>query len=124
MDSWTEKRELVRVAKLYYMQGLTQADIAQKIGVTRPIISKLLQRAKEMGIVEIIIKDETVSMVELEQQLERLYALEEAIVVPAAEHDSPELVKQEVGKAAALHLSKLIGSCPSRNGSPGSSATI
>ncbi|UFJ42362.1 sugar-binding transcriptional regulator [Brevibacillus humidisoli] len=108
MDSWTEKRELVRVAKLYYMKGLTQADIAKKIGVSRPIISKLLQRAKEMGIVEIIIKDETVSMVELEQQLESRYSLDEAIVVPVAEGDGPELVKQVVAKTAALHLSKLI----------------
>ncbi|MBO8162700.1 MAG: sugar-binding transcriptional regulator [Brevibacillus sp.] len=107
MDSWTEKRELVRVAKLYYMKGLTQADIAKKIGVSRPIISKLLQRAKDLGIVEIIIKDETVSMVELEQQLEAAYGLDEAIVVPVPEGENGELVKQVVAKAAALHLAKL-----------------
>ncbi|WP_232696320.1 sugar-binding transcriptional regulator [Brevibacillus daliensis] len=104
---WTEKRELVRVSKLYYFQGLTQADIAKKIGVSRPVISKLLQKAKDAGIVEIIIKDETVNVVEIEQQLESLFSLEEAIVVPASGIDNQDIVKQLVAKEAAIHLSKL-----------------
>ncbi|NGQ96047.1 sugar-binding transcriptional regulator [Brevibacillus sp. SYP-B805] len=108
MDNWTEKRELVRVAKLYYMNGLTQAEIAKKLGVSRPVISKLLQRAKDTGVVEIYIRDETVSMVELEQQLEHAYGIEEVIVVPVMGSDNEELVKQQVAKAAAQHLPKWV----------------
>jgi len=108
MDNWTEKRELVRVAKLYYFNGLTQAEIAKKLGVSRPVISKLLQRAKETGIVEIYIKDETVSMVELEQQLEQVYQIDEVIVVPVKGSDNDEVIKQQVAKAAAQHLPKWV----------------
>ncbi len=108
MDNWTEKRELVRVAKLYYLNGLTQAEIAKKLGVSRPIISKLLQRAKDTGVVEIFIRDETVSMVELEQQLEQAYGVDEVIVVPAQGTENEELIKQLVAKAAAGHLPKWI----------------
>lgn len=108
MDNWTEKRELVRVAKLYYLNGLTQAEIAKKLGVSRPIISKLLQRAKDTGVVEIYIRDETVSMVELEQQLEQAYGVDEVIVVPAQGNENEEVIKQFVAKAAAQHLPKWI----------------
>ncbi len=108
MDNWTEKREMVRVAKLYYLNGLTQAEIAKKLGVSRPVISKMLQRAKDTGIVEIYIRDETVSMVELEQQLEAALRLDEVIVVPAHGSKNEELIKQQVAKAAAQYLPKWI----------------
>lgn len=47
MLSWEERRQLVKVASLYYIEGFTQEQIAKKIGVSRPIISKQLQKAKE-----------------------------------------------------------------------------
>ena len=82
---WEEKRDLVKIATWYYQYGWTQAQIAQKIGISRSIISKKLQDAKDLGIVEIFIKDETAYTVELEQKLESKFKLEEAIVV--ATHD-------------------------------------
>lgn len=108
MDNWTEKREMVRVAKLYYLTGLTQAEIAKKLGVSRPVISKMLQRAKDTGIVEIYIRDETMSMVELEQQLEAALRLDEVIVVPSYGNKNEEVIKQQVAKAAAQYLPKWI----------------
>ena len=108
MDNWTEKREMVRVAKLYYLNGLTQAEIAKKLGVSRPVISKMLQRAKDTGIVEIYIRDETISMVELEQQLEAALSLDEVIVVPSYGNKNEEVIKQQVAKAAAQYLPKWI----------------
>ncbi len=108
MENWTEKRELVRIAKLYYFTGLTQAEIAKKVGVSRPIISKMLQRARELEIVDIIIKDETVNMVELEQQIESMFGLDEVYVVPVQANASDEVVKQAVAKVAAQHFTKWI----------------
>jgi DNA-binding transcriptional regulator LsrR (DeoR family) len=48
-------QRLETVARLYYEQGLTQADIADKLEVSRPFVSRLLQEAREAGIVEITI---------------------------------------------------------------------
>lgn len=108
MDTWTEKRELVRIAKLYYFAGLTQAEIAKKVGVSRPVISKMLQRAKDLGIVDIMIKDETVAIVELEQQLESHFQLDEVCVVPVYGNQNEEVNKQQVAKAAAHHFTKWV----------------
>lgn len=105
--NWEERRQIVKVSRLYYFEGLTQAEIAKKIGVSRPVISKLLNKARESGIVEIYIKDENAHTVELEHQLEKKYGLKEVIVVPAAGRN-PEMVKQSLGKAASFYISKNI----------------
>ena len=44
---------LLKVAQLYYEQGLTQNEIAKKLFISRSNISRLLTQAREAGIVEI-----------------------------------------------------------------------
>ncbi|GKW44799.1 sugar-binding transcriptional regulator [Planococcus sp. NCCP-2050] len=105
MMNWDERRQIVKVSRLYYFDGLTQAEIAKKMGVSRPVISKLLNKARENGVVEIYIKDENAHTVELERRLEKKYQLKEAIVVPAAGRD-PEMIKHSLGKAASFYISK------------------
>lgn len=46
MLSWEERRSLVKIANLYYNDGWTQEQIAKKLGVSRPVISKSLQKAR------------------------------------------------------------------------------
>ncbi|MEM5009779.1 sugar-binding transcriptional regulator [Niallia taxi] len=104
---WQEKRQLVKVSSMYYHDGLTQAQIAQKLGVSRPVISKLLQRAKDEGIVKIYIKDESVHTVELERQLEQYFGLSDAVVVPN-NGLSEEMAKREVGQTGASYISNNI----------------
>lgn len=77
----------------------------QKIGVSRPIVSKMIQKAKEAGIIEIYIKDESIHTVELEQKLEKYFNLKDAVVVPSVGL-TPDLVKSAVGRAGAYYLSK------------------
>ncbi|WP_061568201.1 sugar-binding transcriptional regulator [Caldibacillus debilis] len=105
MIPWEERRQLVKVATLYYTEGWTQEQIAKKIGVSRPIVSKMLQKAKEAGIIEIYIKDDSIHTVELEQKLENEYGLKDAVVVPTVGL-TPDMVKQAVAKAGAYYLSK------------------
>ena len=53
MDKKTER--LVNVARMYYEQDRTQSEIADRYGISRPMVSKLLKEAKEEGIVKITI---------------------------------------------------------------------
>ncbi|PAV30888.1 transcriptional regulator [Virgibacillus profundi] len=105
MLSWEERRLMVKVAKLYHYEGWTQAEIARKQNVSRPVISKLLNAAKKEGIVEIYIKDETLHTVELEQQLEKKYGLKEVIVVSTAGY-TQEMAKRQLGKTGASYITR------------------
>ena len=81
------------------------AGNCKKLNVSRPVISKLLQKAKDVGIVEVYIKDESIHTVELEKQLETTFQLTDAVVVPSVGTMS-EMVKRAVGQAGAYYLSK------------------
>ncbi len=39
-----DKRILTKVAHMYYDESMTQQEIANKLGVSRPSVSRLLQR--------------------------------------------------------------------------------
>lgn len=46
-------KRLERVARLYYEQNMTQAEIASVMKVSRPLVSRMLDEARREGIVEI-----------------------------------------------------------------------
>lgn len=100
-----ERMLMEKVAKLYYLEGWTQNQICKKVGLSRPIISKLLKQAREKNIVEIYIKDRLVHTVDLERMLETKYDLKEAIVVSAPDKSS-ETIRRHMGQAATAYLTK------------------
>ncbi len=105
MLDWEEKKRLAQVANLYYMEDCTQEQIAQKVGVSRSLVSKLLQKARDVGMVEVYIKDEDFRTIQLEYQLEKKYGLKDVVVVSTSEL-TPEMIKREVGRAGSHYLSK------------------
>ncbi|KIY20569.1 MULTISPECIES: sugar-binding transcriptional regulator [Mesobacillus] len=105
MLSWEERRQLVKIANLYYNDSWTQEQIARKFSVSRPVISKSLQKAKEVGIIEIFIKDESVHTVNLEKSLEKRFNLTDVVVVPISSL-TPDMVTKSVAQAGAYYLSK------------------
>ncbi|MDG3043842.1 helix-turn-helix domain-containing protein [Bacillus sp. B6(2022)] len=75
-----ERRLLIKVAHMYYEEGATQSKIAEAVGVSRSLISKYLAKAREAGIVEIIIHDEVNQQYgSLERKIERKYGLREVV---------------------------------------------
>jgi deoxyribonucleoside regulator len=48
--------KLINVAKKYYFDGMTQNQIANELNLSRPMISKYIAEARELGIVTISIK--------------------------------------------------------------------
>lgn len=100
-----EKKFLLKISRMYYFDELTQAEIAKKVGVSRPIISKGLQKARSEGLVEIIIHDEADQTIDLEQVIVNAFSLDDVIVVPTAEIPA-EVAKSAVSKAAAAYALK------------------
>lgn len=72
---------LVRVAELYYQQELNQSEIAKILGTSRTTISRLLEEAKETGVVEIIVHSPVRKDAQLSYTLRTLLGLRDAVVV-------------------------------------------
>lgn len=52
-----KQKRLAYVARRYYLEDQKQSDIAQELGVSRPLISRMLSEARELGIVEITVHE-------------------------------------------------------------------
>jgi DNA-binding transcriptional regulator LsrR (DeoR family) len=99
---------LTDVAEMYYEEGLTQAEIAAKIGVTRSAISRMLTDARERGIVEIKVRRPLRFDEQLEAELTRQFGLEAAHVLVWNKKDRYEELRDRLGKAASHVLTEML----------------
>lgn len=97
---------LLKVAELYYVEGLNQNEIAKVIGVSRPSISRLLEEAREEGIVKISIEAPFQRNNGLASELRKKYDLKEVIVVKDLGEYKYNM--ENIGKAAADYLQGII----------------
>lgn len=101
-------RLMSKVSKLYYHRELTQQDISEKLHISRPKVSRLLQQARDEGIVQFIVHTPLGMYTDLEEQLEVKYGLKEAIVVEVIDPHSQDAVSREVGSAAASYFHRTL----------------
>lgn len=101
-------RLLSRISKLYYEQKLTQQEIADRLCLSRPKVSRLLQQALDEGIVQITVLAPPGMHNELEDQLEQRFDLREAVVVEVHNPTSQESVSRQIGTAAASYLQRTL----------------
>lgn len=82
---------LVHVAKLYYEQGLSQADISTRLGTTRSNVSRILAAARDEGIVQIRILETIARNAALEDRLCAEFGVAEAhVLAPKPDRDHAE----------------------------------
>lgn len=74
---------LVLVSEMYYIQEMTQKDIADRLGLSRPAVSRLLQTARDRGIVKINIVDPSERLMALEEELAQAFALKGCRLCPS-----------------------------------------
>ena len=104
----TESRnhiELVlKIARMYYTDNLTQAQIAAQIGYSRPTISRLLSESRDRGMVRIEIGHPLERLIQLEDALVRRYGLKCARVAQVNPGQDPSTIVPRY--AAALLTEK------------------
>jgi len=102
-------RLLTKIATLYYKTGLTQAEVAKRLGISRQSVGRHLNRALEYGLVKIEIDSSLVHCTELESDLEKRFNLIEAIVITPPT-DTEQAAKDALGAAGAEFLTRRIQS--------------
>jgi deoxyribonucleoside regulator len=74
-------QRLAEVAQMYYEQDLTQSEISEKLGVSRPLVSKMLREAKELGIVTIQVRSSLEGSSTVLNQIRNLYNLRGGAII-------------------------------------------
>jgi DNA-binding transcriptional regulator LsrR (DeoR family) len=103
MAMTSDRDLLVQASRLYYELGETQNAVADRLGVTRPQVSRLLKRARAEGIVEIRIVDRATAESPAAEELRRRFDLQAVHLAPTLA--GPEdLTRRMVGRLAAQVL--------------------
>jgi DNA-binding transcriptional regulator LsrR (DeoR family) len=95
-------------AKLYYQDGLSQTQIGNLLGLSRPKVSRLLTRASNEGIVHISVKEFEPRNAALETELKAQFNLNDAIVIRIVGALDIESVRSTVGYLSAPFLSQWV----------------
>jgi DNA-binding transcriptional regulator LsrR (DeoR family) len=112
----------VRVAWLYYMEGLTQAEVAARLRVTRLRVNRLLVEARASGLVNISLNSSLTGCIRLEQELVKECGLKDAVIVPTPQQ--ADFVAPVIGRAAGEYVSRLLESNTLRGFGVGWGATL
>jgi lsr operon transcriptional repressor len=96
-----EVEQITRAAWHYYNDGLTQNEVADVLGVSRIKVSRLLEKGRQTGLIELRINAPHAGCLTLQKELVSAFGLLDARVVPGA---SELPVVPRIGRAAASFL--------------------
>ena len=97
-------QELLKVARLYYEERRTQAEIATLVGFSRPTVSRLLAKALERGIVQIRIAHPLERILSIEGALKKKLDLS---LIRVTESDTADSI-DAIGRVAADLLGEIL----------------
>ncbi|MGL5685415.1 MAG: sugar-binding domain-containing protein, partial [Vagococcus fluvialis] len=101
-----DMRLLVEIAQMYYEEGAKQVDVAKKFNISRSLVSKYLTKARDLGLVEIIIHDEQLHPYnQLENRLKNTLNLSEVIIISSV---GETLLKKKLGHATEKYLTRIL----------------
>src|SRR6478609_8892704 len=95
------------VARRYYLDGRSKVEIAEEFGLSRFKVARLIDAARDSGLVRIEIRHQGVIDVELSAHVQDRFGLQHAIIVDTPD-DHAESLRQHLGRAAAELLAEVI----------------
>lgn len=95
-----------RIAWYYYVAGLTQQEISERLGIGRVRVNRIVGQLRADGSVVVDIRLPLVSCVELEERLKKAFGLKAVAVVPSVADDEQQ--RRMLGDAAGALLDDLI----------------
>lgn len=74
--------QILRISKMYYELNMSQIQIAEKEGISKSNVSRLLKSAMDMGLIEVRVKESVLSYSDLEKDLLARFPLRRAVIIP------------------------------------------
>ena len=98
-------QKLAYVAQRYYLDDWKQSDIAKELGVSRPLVSRMLQEARELGVVKIMVCPPVTDADTLLERLRRTTSIRDGVLVEDGADD--DATNQRLSQGAVQLLWQL-----------------
>ena len=102
-----ETNLIYKIASLYFEDNLTQQQIAQKMGISRIKVSRMLQQARSNGIVEISLNKPQQNYTEEEKSIASKWNLNE-VILSAPDYSSNEDLLKQLGVSASEYAIRIL----------------
>ena len=110
MKTGPDSSTIYRIARYYYAEGLSQEEIAVKEGFSRSQISRLIDRARELGFVKIsLVPPADLRTEESARELTEALHLRSVIVVPLRNSAGADETTAAIATRAADFLVEILG---------------
>lgn len=94
---------LSTVAYMHYIDGLSQKEISEILKISRPTVNRIIQKARDKGIVKIEVTLPVLKNISLENALSDKYKLEKSIIVSNISKNKDNLL-DFLGRAGADYI--------------------
>lgn len=94
---------LTEISVAYYQEDMTQEEIAQKYGISRIKVGRLLKKAREEGIVDITVRYHPIFSSRLEHELIETFGIKRALIALDVKDENEQ--RRQVAALVANYLS-------------------
>ncbi|MCY1151155.1 MAG: hypothetical protein OWP43_01895 [Sphaerochaetaceae bacterium] len=99
-----EDELISKIAWLYYIDKLKQQTIADRLGISRMRVVRMIDKAQQQNIIQFKIRRDLQTKISIEQDLIKKYKLQDAMVVPTSTSTKIEDINTNVATAASMYL--------------------
>ena len=102
-----EESLMIKAAWYYYFENMTQQAIADRLSISRMRVIKLLENARQTGIIQFRLRSDGVGMMEQSQKLLKKYHLKDVFIIPEAEQE--DKLNESIARAGAMYVADRLG---------------
>ena len=103
-----EESLMVKAAWYYYFENMTQQAIADRLSISRMRVIKLLETARQTGVIQFRLRSDGVGMVEQSRQLMEKYNLKDVFLIPETDRDDAH-PNESIARAGAMYIADRLG---------------
>ena len=98
-----EESLMVKASWYYYFENMTQQAIADRLSISRMRVIKLLETARQSGIIQFRLRSDGVGMVQQSQKLIDKYHLKDVFLIPEVDADDAH-PNESIARAGAMYI--------------------
>lgn len=102
-----ELKQLISVAKKYYLLDMKQDEIAESEKVSKSTVSRLINKAKELGYVKFVLDFPPITVEDIEIELKELFQLKHVFVAESMSEDE-QLKLSNVAEGFSKYLNTIV----------------
>jgi len=99
---------MVKASWYYYFENMTQQAIADRLSISRMRVIKLLENARQTGVIQFRLRSDGVGMVKQSQQLINKFGLKDVFLIPEVDEDDSH-PNESIARAGAMYIADRLG---------------